>query len=570
MGGRSHDTDSQTDAVQSIGVGIIGAVFLLLCVSDQVGRLKLRNLQLMKGVGHIGHVIFFDGRAYGLGVGLDPSELVEQILKLVDGAHVLSHLNVFVREGSVRIHVRIRHPGDLFVGDLKEYALGSVDFHAVLKFTKGQNVTLCGLVYESLAGGRIHIDAGESASECKVSVVYPGDGHHLRPAGSRGSRAGFLTHGDAVALKRAAVGGLGAVGDEFRIPVNVGLADLLDIGGISAGCQDHALCRGHFDFRSIVLCTGNAYDSAAVIQKQLLGCCSQHDLSAVVKNRLTAGNEVSAPVEDRACARLVDLAVAVHVGAQLFVFSLPQRTDQGQLACFVKYGALVLEPFLQALAALDNLLYKIHISVDPLGLVSVLTKSAVVGLEFMKLKGREQGQILFLRSVCNLCVGPVKVSLDLFLQRLKDRKIFFVYAGLADLVDLACHIWILFGKVILVKGFFVPLKDGAEHVQISLCSVYDLRIALTVVLIHAFCRIRIVLVPYKIGHHGLILAARYKRVSADLGVLLDDQDLVAVLGCLCRGTDSGAARSDDDDVILAGDLLARFMLYGIQHKGHGV
>ena len=551
---RSHQADGQQSIVKIIGIDVVAAVLVLLNISDGTGRDGLADIRVV-AAGHDSHVIIADRLDNDFRICLD-AKLLEQFGKFRDRASVVAAFIISV----CQLH---RSGHQLFrVVELKEYALGAVHFDAVPELSQGQNIALGTFVYESVTGGRVDPASVVAAAECKVAVVDPGDRHQLREAEARGGSADFLSHHDAVALLGAAVRGLGSLGQIFFGPVNVVIQNHVDVGSITAGAQNHALVRVSRDFGSVIHHGLDAGHAAVFFDQSGRGCAG-HDLVGFIG--LQEGSHRSHEIGAPASAVLFCLAVAVRINirADKFILSVPQSADQGRLGIFNKGGAHGFQPRLQILAVLDELLDQIHISVDPFALVRALAKSAVIGLEDMQIQGGEQGQLILGSSRVKLRLCPVKISLDLFLQGLKDRQIIFMYAMLGQLQSIARDEFILYIEF-LIERLLAPVQDHLEFVDAALYGL-DLVVGLAVIS-NACLSVRIRRIPYQVRHNRLILSAGYQSIAADFRVLLDHENGIAVLRCLGRRRDSCAAGADDNHVISLFDRILGYHFHSILHE----
>ena len=259
----------------------------------------------------------------------------------------------------------------------------AVPLDTVSELAERQNITLRGLIYETLAGRRVDVNSIVTAAECEVTVVYPGDRHQLRIAHTGRCGADSLCHRDTVALQRAAVCGLGLIIEILRIPVLVGLYDLCDVRCITTGGENDTLLRMCSNWCTIIHRRLHTRYTAILLD-QLLGGGTCHDL--VVLICIQEGGhrryEVGAP---SACILLsLSIPIGINIGTDELVLSVPEGTDQGRLCIFDEGRTHRLEPWLQILTILDELGNEIDITPDPAGLIRTLTKTAIVALEDVK------------------------------------------------------------------------------------------------------------------------------------------------------------------------------------------
>ena len=212
----------------------------------------------------------------------------------------------------------------------------------------------------------------------------------------------------------------------------------------------------------------------------------------------------------------------------------------------LEFSTHVFEPLFQTLAVLNELFDQIQIAVNPGGLVRSLTQTAVIGLEDVQVQGGEQGQFTFGNTCIQLGLCPVQISLNFLLQILQDGEIFSVYAMLGQLSVITGNKFV--GLVeLFIEGFFTPVQDDFQHVDAAQVRL-DLVIGFAGAAIDAGGGIGIIGIPDKVGHYGLELTAGNQRVTADFSILFEHQHGVAVLGCLSRGSNTGTAGADHDNI----------------------
>ena len=413
--GRSHHTNAQLDAVQLVRGRVVIVLRILIRCADDIGSLGLLHFRRLFA-GHNRLVILFDRIVDDRGIRLH-TEIVKDLSEFFLTAREINpSVNGFLAGYIVLvIVVRIRASDhDVGIGDFKEYALCAVDFDTVLKFAERQNITFRRLIDKSLTCCRVDVNRVRACAEGQISVIDPGDRHHLCPACAFRGCACVFAHLDAVALQRAAVGCLCIVCDVLGIPVFVGILDHLNISCVTAGSEDHTLFRVNLYFRAIVLPAGNT-GYLSVFHDQILRLGPEHDLvvlgrRCLLEQRILRSCEIRAPLRRHFC-----LAVAVKVSAAKLVFSVPERADQRRLARVIEHSSLIFEPFLESLSVIDELGNQIVITVDPFRLIRALAESAVIGLEDVQVHSGKQCDLIFRLPCVQLRLRPVQILLDLFL-----------------------------------------------------------------------------------------------------------------------------------------------------------
>ena len=372
VGRRSEEADTKLRIIEVVGIGLVGAALVLLAVADQCRELLLADILRLCAVDDR-LIVILDGRLDGLDICIE-ALCLQHIRDLADGSDILTTLDVLIL---VRIWSRNRGS---CIGDLDEYALVAVPLDTVTELTEGQNVTLRGLVNETLAGRRVDVNSVVTAAECEVTVVYPGDRHQLCIAHTGCCGTDCLCHRDTVALQRAAVCGLGLIIEILRIPVLVGLYDLLNVGGITTGGENDTLLRMCSNWCTIIHRRLHTRYTAILLD-QLLGGGTCHDLVVLIciEEGGHRSYEVGAP---SACILLgLSIPIGINIGTDELVLSVPEGTDQGRLCILDEGRTHRLEPWLQILTILDELGNEINIAPDPAGLICALTETAIVALE---------------------------------------------------------------------------------------------------------------------------------------------------------------------------------------------
>ena len=189
--GGSHQADAQRGVLQIVGIHVVAAVLVLFHVADGAGSDCLAHI-LKLALAHHGHVVVADGFEHHVGIGRH-ANLCKQVAQLGGLAGVVAAVEV--------AFFKLDRAGDGLghVVDFNEYALGAVDFHAVLKLRQGQHVALGALVHEALARGGVDVHGVVAAAEGQVAVVHPGNRHQLGEAHARGGRADLHRHVNAAA-----------------------------------------------------------------------------------------------------------------------------------------------------------------------------------------------------------------------------------------------------------------------------------------------------------------------------------------------------------------------------------
>ena len=376
VGRRSEEADTKLRIVEVVGIGLVGAVLVLLAVADQCRELLLADILWLCAIDDR-LIIILDGRLDGLDICVE-ALCLQHICDLADGSDILTTLDILIL-----VWIWSRNRGRC-IGDLDEDALMAVPLDTVPELTEGQNITLRGLIYETLAGCRVEVNSVVTAAECEVTVVYPGDRHQLCIAHTGRCSTDCLCHRDTVALQRAAVCGLGLIIEILRIPVLVGLYDLLNVGGITTGGKNDTLLRMCSDWCTIIHRRLHTRYTA-ILLNQLLGGGTCHDLVVLIsiEERGHRSYEVGAP---SACILLgLSITIGINIGTDELVLSVPEGTDQGRLCILDEGRTHRLEPWLQILTILDELRNEINIAPDPAGLIRALTETAIVALEDMKI-----------------------------------------------------------------------------------------------------------------------------------------------------------------------------------------
>ena len=131
---------------------------------------------------------------------------------------------------------------------------------------------------------------------------------------------------------------------------------------------------------------------------------------------------------------------------------------------------------------------------------------------------------------------------------------------LRKLLDITGYILVCI-VVILIKRLLGPVVDGLQLIDTAL---YGLHLIVLVAIEADTGRcIRILSIPYKIRHHGLILTAGYEGITTDLDVLLDHEYALAVLCCLCSCRHTGSAATDNHDIPGILNRILRLHLEGV-------
>ena len=256
----------------------------------------------------------------------------------------------------------------LCICDFHECTLNTVVFNTILKFTKRQNIAFSRFVYESFTSCRVDVNTIQTITECQVTIVYPGDWHHLCEAKTCCISTGCRCHCNTGTLQRRTVCCLCTCCDVGIIPVFVFFSYHGDVSCITTSCQDNTLVCVSCNLCAIIHNSCNTCN-LAIFNDEVFSSCTCHDLVAF--NRVDCVEswfKVCSPV-----AACIDFTIAIHIAAKVDVFSVPKSTDQSDLSTIVEYGTLIFQPCLQVITFRAELRYQIIVTIDPGCLIVVLS-----------------------------------------------------------------------------------------------------------------------------------------------------------------------------------------------------